>query len=236
MADKNARCRPAVGGVDFGDLGRVEPIGRKFGIDRGSAIDRYYIEAFLAAHADRIGGRVLEIGEDLYTSRFGGERVTGLDILDVPGSENPDATIMADLADGAGVPSAAFDCILLIQTLHMIYDIRGVLRTVHRALKPGRTLLATLPGISQIDAQDGPDKWFWFMTQSAAARLFGEGFGDASVTVTSYGNVLAATGFLQGLAVEDIEPGALDVTDPLYPMLTGVCAVKAADRPFGPSE
>ena len=89
---------PAVGRVRLGDLGRSYPISRDFGFDRGMPIDRYYIERFLARHAVEIVGRVLEVGGDEYTRRFGGARVTRRDVLHVhPG--NPRATIVGDLTD-----------------------------------------------------------------------------------------------------------------------------------------
>jgi hypothetical protein len=47
------------------------------------------------------------------------------------------------------------------------------------------------------------------------------------VTVTSYGNVLAATAFLQGLAAEELHPEELDYRDPDYEVLISVRAVKA---------
>ena len=99
---------PAVGAVDFGDLRRTAPISRKFGVDRGLPVDRFYIERFLEAEADSIRGQVLEIGEDTYTRRFGGQRVTGNDVLHVTG-DNPAATIVADLADAPQVPDGRFD-------------------------------------------------------------------------------------------------------------------------------
>jgi hypothetical protein len=72
---------PAVGAVRFGSLRRVTPISRQFGLDRGQAIDRYYIESFLARHATDIRGRVLEIGDDSYTRKFGDGCVTRSDVL-----------------------------------------------------------------------------------------------------------------------------------------------------------
>ena len=215
------------GQLDWGDFGRTEPLSRSFGGDRGTPLDRHYINRFLSRHAGDIRGRVLEIGETIYIDQFGGDRVTEPVILDAPESKNPDADIEADLAIGDGVPSDAFDCIILTQTLHMIYDVEGVLRTVHRALKPGGVCLATVPGISQIDAKDGPDKWFWFMTQTAARRLFEERFERADIEIEVQGNVLAATAFLQGVALEELDPAQLDVPDPLYPMITGIRAMKA---------
>src|SRR5690606_18275839 len=115
--------RPAVNRVRFGDLRRVEPVSRVFGFDRGLPVDRYYIEAFLARHAGDVRGRVLEVGDDTYTRRFGGEHVTKRDVLHVV-EGNPRATFVGDLSDAPGLPSDAFDCIILTQTLHLIYDVR----------------------------------------------------------------------------------------------------------------
>ena len=54
------------GSPRFGDLQRLSPISREFGLDRGLPIDRFYMERFLAAHAHHIRGAVLEIGEPTY--------------------------------------------------------------------------------------------------------------------------------------------------------------------------
>jgi len=216
---------PPVGSVDLGDLKCVEPISRRFGGDRGTPLDRYYVEGFLKRHAADIRGRVLEIGENLYTRRFGGERVAHGAVLDVEAS-NPNATYVADLTYCPKVPSDGFDCLILTQTLHMIYDVRAVLRTVHRILAPGGVVLATIPGISQIDSGSGRDTWFWYLTPRCAQRLFAETFGPEDVQVEPHGNVLAAVAFLHGLALEEMETCDLDVLDPLYPVITGVRAVK----------
>ena len=66
------RRSPPLGRVRFGDLRRVDPIDGYFGYGRGLPIDRYYIEGFLARHAGDVHGRVLEIGDNTYTRRFGG--------------------------------------------------------------------------------------------------------------------------------------------------------------------
>ena len=216
---------PPVGSVDLGDLKRLEPISRRFGGDRGTPLDRYYVEGFLKRHAADICGRVLEIGEDLYTRRFGGGRIADSAILDVK-SSNPNATYVADLTYCPQVPTNGFDCLILTQTLHMIYDVRAVLRTVHRILAPGGVVLATIPGISQIDSGSGRDTWFWYLTPRCAQRLFAETFGPEGVQVEPHGNVLAAVAFLHGLALEEMETCDLDVLDPLYPVITGVRAVK----------
>ena len=99
-----------VGSVDFGGLRRLSPISAIFGKDRDLlTIERYYIEEFLAANATDIRGRVLEVGDASYTRRFGGDGVTQVDVLHAA-SGNPQATIVADLARGDSLPTAAFDC------------------------------------------------------------------------------------------------------------------------------
>jgi hypothetical protein len=59
--------------ASLGSLRRVTPLSRDFSYDRGLPIDRYYIERFLAANASDIRGHVLEIADNTYTGRFGGD-------------------------------------------------------------------------------------------------------------------------------------------------------------------
>jgi hypothetical protein len=115
---RRIRGVPRPGAVDFGDLRRVNPVSRHFGADRGLPIDRHYIEQFLAASSADVRGRVLEVGENVYTRRYGGERVTRSDILHVKAG-NPSATIVADLADAPQIADDTFDCIILTQVLHL---------------------------------------------------------------------------------------------------------------------
>ena len=58
--------------VDFASLTTTTPVSRVFGLDRGTPINRYYIEKFLASQAASIRGRVLEVGASDYSRRFGG--------------------------------------------------------------------------------------------------------------------------------------------------------------------
>jgi GT2 family glycosyltransferase len=216
---------PRVGRVRFGDLRRVTPISGDFGFDRGQPVDRHYIEAFLAGHASEIAGRVLEIGDDTYTRRFGGARVTRADVLHIHGG-NPRATFVGDLTDPAVLPENTFDCIVLTQTLHLIYDVRLAVDRLRRALAPGGVVLATGPGISQIDRGEWGPSWCWSFTTASLTRLFGEAFGADAIMVEQYGNVLAATAFLQGLAAAELTPEELDVYDHAYPVIVGVRARK----------
>jgi SAM-dependent methyltransferase len=188
-------------------------------------IDRYYIEKFLVQHAADIHGRVLEIGDDSYTRRFGGARVHTRDVLHVDAG-NAAATIVGDLADGGHIPSHAFDCLILTQTLHLIYDLERALQTIGRILKPNGVLLATFPGISQISIDQWADRWCWSLTTHSAARLFGEVFPPDHMTIQAYGNVLTAISFLQGLAVSELTTDELESHDSNVELLLAVRAVK----------
>jgi glycosyltransferase involved in cell wall biosynthesis len=220
-----AEPTPGVGKVDFGDLKRVEPISHAWGYDRGRPVDRYYIENFLAGHADDIRGRTLEIGDDSYTRQFGGDRVAIRDVLHVT-EGNAAATIVADLVSADNIPSNAFDCIILTQTLHLVYDTRAALRTLHRILKPGGVLLATFPGISQLDHYEWAESWYWGFTTRSARRLFAEVFSADNVEIRAHGNVLAAVCFLHGLSAEELRQDELDHCDPHYELSITVRAVK----------
>jgi len=216
---------PPVGGVRFGDLRRVEPISRQYGYDRGRPIDRYYIENFLEGQAGSIRGRVLEIGEDTYTRRFGRDVEKG-EILHVS-EDFVGATYIDDLTDGASLPSNAFDCVILTQTLHLIYDMRAALSTIYRILKPGGTLLATVPGITQISDAEWNDTWYWSLSLHSARRLCGDVFPRELVEVDVFGNVLSATAFLHGLADTELSVAELDVRDPEYPVTITIKATTA---------
>ena len=110
-----------------------------------------------------------------------------------------------------------------------VYDVRAAVRSLHDALSPGGTLLATFPGISQISPLDFERFGeFWRFTRASAARLFGDAFGERNVVVESHGNVLAATGFLYGLTVGELSPEELDCTDPQFEVTVAVRASRPA--------
>lgn len=217
--------------VQWGSLRRIEPVSRVFGLDRGQPLDRFYIESFLELRSTDIRGRVLEIADSTYTQRYGGTRVLISDVLHAtPGNAN--ATIMGDLASGDGIPDDTFDCLILTQTLPFIYDIQSTVRNCHKAMKPGGVVLATLPGISQISRYD-MDRWgdYWRFTTLSAQRLFSESFGEENVKVESFGNVLAATAMMHGLAAHELTLAEKTYQDNDYQVLITVRAQKAGATP-----
>ena len=218
-----------VGSVDFGSLKRLTPISPIFGIDRDLvSVERYYIEHFLQSHQTDIAGRVLEMGEPLYTEKFGGDRVTQSDVLNyVEG--NPKATIVADLTDAPHIPDNTFDCIVITQTLQMIFEADKAIETLHRILKPGGVVLATSHGITKVARREGVDDWgeYWHFTTQSSRKLFGDVFGRSNSDVSSYGNILTTIASLHGLAASEIDQTELDHNDPDYELLVMVRATKS---------
>ena len=210
---------------DLGDLHRVTPIDPNWGFARGTPIDRVYVERFVGAHASDIRGRVLEIAAPDYTTRFG----TGVERVDVLMARegNAQATIVADLADAPQIPDGTFDCAIVTQTLQFVWDVSAALSTLHRILAPGGVLLATVPGITKISPPEDEEfgEW-WHFTARSARRLAEQAFGEGAVEVEAFGNVLAAAGFLYGLAASDLRAEELDAHDRLYEVVVGVRAVK----------
>lgn len=218
-----------VGSVDFGTLRRLDPISPIFGKDRDLiSVERYYIEHFLGAHRRDVRGRVLEMGDPAYILKFGDDRVTQADVLNyVEG--NPKATIVGDLTDAPQIPDNSFDCIIITQTLQMIYEVHKAVETLHRILKPGGVVLATSHGITKVARREGIDDWgeYWNFTTQGSRRIFGDVFGPGNVEVTSYGNILTTIASLHGLSANEVAPDELDYNDPDYELLVMVRAVKA---------
>lgn len=217
---------PPLGSVRMASLRRLTPISRIWGLDRGVPIDRYYIEGFLKQNASVIRGDVLEAQNDSYARRYGGDSVARCDVLSVS-SANTLATIVANLEEAGNIPDNVYDCVILTQTLHLVYKVDAAVRTLHRILRPGGAALVTIPGISKVTV-DQAENWCsqWAFTPHSATTAFGEVFGMENVEVKAHGNVLAAVAFLHGLASAELRKSELDYADAEYPVIIEIRAVK----------
>ena len=218
--------------INWGDLRRVEPISAVWGIDRGLPVDRYYINHFLEKNRRDIRGRVLEVKDPGYTQAYG-SMVECTDVVDIA-QDNPSATLISDLSARGSLPEAKYDCFILTQTLHIIYEIRNVIENAYRTLRPGGVLLTTLPCVSRIDYESGLEQDQWRFTPASARRLFEDIFGVAQVSIESHGNVLTCSSFLMGLAAADLTAEELNHHDPYFPLLICVRAVKHPSRLLAP--
>jgi hypothetical protein len=89
-------------------------------------------------------------------------------------------------------------------------------------LRPGGTLLATVPTVSRACTPD-----YWRFTPASCSRLFGDIFGHDRVSIGTHGNVLVSIAFLEGMAYEELTPKELNAQDAQYPLIVTVRAMKA---------
>lgn len=205
----------------------LTPLDDAYGMGRGTPVDRYYIETFLDLHKELIRGRVMEIGDRIYTEKFGGEKVTESVILHVEREAPEIGQIKGDLSTGEGLREESVDCLICTQTLPFIYDVRSAANQIVRILKKGGTALLTVAGLSQIIQYERLHYGhFWSFTEQSLGRLF-EGNAEVdSVDVVTYGNVKTSTAFLYGISYEELSQGDLDFHDPNYQLLVAAVIKK----------
>ena len=190
----------------------IQPLSFLWGGDRGEAIFYHYICQFLGEFPEDIRGRCLEFYEDAYTSTFGAERVTKVDILHIDDT-NPKATLVGDLTKPNNLPGDTFDCIICTHTLHLIFEVQKAVADMYRLLAPGGVLLTAVPLVSMCD----PD-WheFWRFTPEGLERMLGTAFPPEATTIRAYGNSLTSAGQLRGLTVSEFTPAEMDFHDPRF--------------------
>lgn len=203
-----------------------ERISTEFGYDRGKPLDRRYVEDFLARHAGLIRGHVLEIGDTAYTQQFGGEQVVSAEAFHRYAGQ-PGVTYVGDMSGVHNLPDGTFDCMVLTQTLHLIFDMPAAIATIWKALKPGGSVLITVPWISPIDKGEWGETWYWAVSPAGLRKLLETRFEAGDIAIDAYGNALAASAFLYGLAEHEVRPQDLDVDDPLCPVIVAASARKA---------
>ena len=212
-------------------LFRTTPLSRDFGFDRGTPVDRYYIEKFLYNNRQYFKGRILEVAQDWYSSHYAGlnettEQKPIVETLHYDGTED-EVTIIGDLTKPETLPENRYDCFVCTQTYHVIYDVPKALEGSYRLLREGGVLLATVAGISQICRGD-MNRWgdYWRFTNKSLELLFKE-TKFSQVEIVPMGNVMAACAFLQGIALEELpKRELLDVMDEDYQLIIGIRAIK----------
>lgn len=212
--------------IKIKEITNKEPVSKVFGFDRGTPIDRYYIESFLKEQSHLIQGNVLEIAESTYTNQFG-VGVSQSHILHYDNS-NTKATIIGDLCDTTTLPENTIDCFICTQTFNFIYDYKKAIEGSYHVLKKEGVLLATLACMTPISKYDA-DRWgdYWRFMPQAVQKMFAEVFSEHQITLSLYGNSAVAALFMKGYSLEDIKKEVdLDYTDELFPLIIGVKAIK----------
>jgi hypothetical protein len=211
--------------VDWYNLRILNPISKLFAHDRGTPIDRIYIEHFLESNIQHIKGVLCEIADNKYSQKYGSDIKT-YEVLHYT-SDNSKATIVGDLTDTTSIPKGTIDCFILTQTLNFIYDFKLAIIGLHYMLKNDGVALVTVAGICQISRYD-MDRWgdYWRFTELSIKKSFEEVFGNKNVEVDTYGNVLTATSFLHGISAEELTKEEIFYKDRDYQVTITIKATK----------
>lgn len=200
---------------------KLAPISSKFGFDRGTPIDRYWIEKFLTKNNTYIQGEVLEVTDSAYTARFGKDRVTSSDVLDID-PKNKKANIRGDLRHLSSISDNAYDCVILTHVLGLIDDVQAAASECYRILKPGGVLLFTSSCLGAVLGE----QVYWRFTANSIGFLFGRYFNSNQMQIKTFGNALAGQCFWVGMSQEDLNSGDLDFNDPRFPCIVTMRAIK----------
>lgn len=201
----------------------LSPLSDCYGYDRGTPADRPYIDTFLAARQAVVRGDCAEVKDSAYLARYGAHQLASITVIDIdPG--NAAATLRADLAAPGSLPIDAFDVIILTQVLQLLTDPAAALDNCARALRPGGTLLLTVPCLGRISPSGaGSDLWRW--TPAGLSALLSRWPGP--VEVTAHGNAVTCVAAILGAAREDLPDGTDLTDDPRFPLIACAVAVKA---------
>jgi SAM-dependent methyltransferase len=200
------------------------PLSRKFGFDRGTPIDRYWVESFVNKNKSSIRGICLEIEDSRYTDKYG-SNISQSDILDI-NQLNKKANIYGDLRNLITIiESNTYDCIILTQVLGMIDDYNAAISECFRILKPNGKIIATVSAFSPVYKNNLS---FWRFAPLGAQYLFSKYFGKQNVTVTTFGNAYTGQCSWLGMSQEEIDRNELSKNDPEFPCLIGIIAMKVA--------
>lgn len=199
------------------------PLGDDYGFDRGTPLDRWYIERFLAQHREAIRGSVLEVGDPKYTAQFGQGRVSTATIVDVD-SANPQATLIADLTEPGSLAVEAYDCVILTEVLHLVASPGLCIENCGAALRGGGSLLVTVPALKRVSPTH-PRSDFWRFTPPGLELLFHRHW-QGPVSISSFGNLRVCVGFLLAHVVEELEEDDLALNDERFPLTVAAYAQK----------
>lgn len=200
------------------------PLSNVYGLDRGTPIDRYYIENFLTLNKKLITGDCLELLNNNYTNKFGENRVSKSDVLDID-KNNRQATICGDLRNLHSVSDNKYDCIILTQVFQFIDNLKAAVEECYRILKPGGTLLVTVPALGRIDCVGGINGDYWRFTEASLLYILRQKFFEENLIVKSYGNILSSINFLIGASIEESHFDK-DFKDKNFPLIITAVAKK----------
>ena len=107
----------------------LNPVSSIYGLDRGTPIDRYYINNFITKNSQLIKGKILEVGDDRYSQNFKNS-ILSVDVLTKDIDENIKKNLdtrsnyfFGDFEQDLNLKNNYYDCLILTQVFQCIYKI-----------------------------------------------------------------------------------------------------------------
>lgn len=204
--------------IDLGDLKRVTPL---YDLRKGdsSRIDAYYLKDFISQEVSKSGSKILFSGSNVYSDYLKQDKNINPDNLPFEGEEK-------FLSNLVNLPAESFDCIILIQILHMVYNLKTIIKTLNDLLKPNGVLYATFPGTCHHHCWEEDFTAYRVFTRISLTKIFEENFISKSIKIKTYGNVLTAAALLHGVPAAELTFKELKTVDKQYPVIITVKAFK----------
>jgi SAM-dependent methyltransferase len=202
-------------------------VGNDFGLGRGTPVDRWYIHQFFVDNAGLIRGSCLEFGELTYVNRYG-NNVSHKVVFNYSDSlVLHDGEMRGDISIIESLPDSKFDCIVCVNVLNFIYDIKSALLGLGRMLKKNGVVILTVAGPTAHISRYDMVRWgdYWRFTDKSITQLVGEA-GLLVENVKTYGNPLSCVTQINGYCVEDIGVDALITSHSDYQLVIGLVVRK----------
>ena len=201
------------------NLNKFSPISKTFGLERGEAIDRYYILKFLKNNSNFISGTVLEFGDDRYSTYFNCKKI---DVISIDKSTSKlvkknTRVFIKDITKEKLGPNY-YDTIIATQVIQFIYDIEQLKKNLHFSIKKDGYLILTCSFFSPLSNYD-IERWgeFWRPTENSIKRIFDENF--TMINSQCFGNLFAVKKFLDGISADELKKKDLDHLDKSFPII-----------------
>jgi hypothetical protein len=188
-------------------------------------IDRFYINKFLELHRSDITGRIIEIGDDIFSSRYGSD-ILKISVLRGKGRHRRAQSHDCDLTEPETVMRVEkADCVICTNTLNFIYDQELAVKTISNMLVKKGVALFTVAGASAVSTYDH-ERWgdYWRFTDQSLKRVLEKHF--KRVDLCTFGNSKTSVAAMLGLCIEDIPGCLLKVQDTGYQV---IIAARAAE-------
>ncbi len=138
-------------------------------------------------------------------------------------ASNAGTVFVNDYAHVKEMSSESLDTIILERVLNREYDYEKIIIECKRVLKKGGKIVAVLA--SMAPSFDESER-LWGFTIASAHYIFEKYFPVDNVKISSYGNALAGRLLLSGILVEHVIKKDLETSDPIFPVIVGVEAIK----------